>query len=658
MQCNLRKQMNAQKLERSVEASAQFKVILLVAIVVTIALRLYLVSDRDILAVNQGVDDLWHIQTAAEGIWSGNYNHIKGVHLPVYALWLRLCSLFGMPSRFALDLLWCFSSLALGLALYRWTGSLIAGLVTYIYILFHPAGITLLDRALAENILPPLVALCIAFGMEYWQARDMSNRKRWALGVIFSLCCGAAYNTRREGIVLLVPLLILPLVWLWPAWRPQKWCSIGLGLFIGPLVAITLIGNIIAYLNFHTWGFCARSQLLSPGYTAALKSLYSIKPTKQNPHYVTITAETRHAAYAISPTFSELKPFIEEQLVPLIKERDYGIGTPRGEIPDGWFYWDIREAAARAGWHQNAAKAEGKYDAIAMEIRTAINDGRIASRPVFTSSLSPEYSRWVPLLPDAAWSAFKLFLNLDNMQLNFCNRFLSEDAKANDLGNYFSIAGRRRELGRFSVQISGWIKVPSGSLIAIGNDFQPESWTSLDHAHPTEEGAWLFNLYLSNDKEPSMLWLRLPNESISFLSLKSIQANSVMFFDNSKWPVGVDIFNKKYFHSRAEKYLDHSIYGWRFFSWLAFVFGIIAFIKSLIYKSNRNLLIALIVFLSFTGLFSRCLMMAMVGIAAWPLQYRYLFPALPFLAVLIGAGVATLSDILYQNFKLCRNTNT
>jgi hypothetical protein len=622
----------------------------LFATLLCIALRLYLTSDRDILAVNQGADDLWQIRTAAEGVWSSDYSHMKGVHLPVYASWLYLCSLLGMPARLAYDLLWCLAALVLGGALCRWTGSRLAGAIAALFLIFHPAGITLADRALAENILPPLVALCMALGMEYWQARH-APRRRWILGVIFGLCCAAAYHTRREGIVLGAPLVLLAVVWLRPMWRPKDWRSLALGLFLGPIAAIILMGTAISALNYHTWGFWARCQLLSPGYNAALKALYRIKPLQENPRYVTVTNETRRAAYAVSPTFAELEPVIEGQLAPLVQQRDYGIGTPRGEFPDGWFYWDIREAAARTGWYLDTATAEKKYSAIAKEINAAVDDGRISSRAVFTNALSPEYDRWLPQLPNATWAALKLFLNLESTRINLTNRDVTEDVNPSELSYYYSMAGRRRELGKISVHMAGWIQAPAGSMIALGTTVYPKLWTLLETAHPTEQGVWTFDQSLHDDQKATMLWLRLPDQSLSTLPLDGVSPNHMYFFKDTKRPMGVDIFEVKEFKSRAEPYLDRSILLWQWLSWAALATGFLTLVLWPVSSSRCATLLALLILLSFAALLARCMMMAMVELAAWPMQYRYIFPALPMLAISLGVGIASIIHYVTNPLK-------
>lgn len=621
------------------------RILVTICIVACVALRLYLTSDRDLLALNQPMDDLWQVRSAAKNIWGGSYSHMTGVHLPVYSAWLWASSAIGLHARLAYDLLWCVSSFALGVAFYRSFGGRLAGMIVTMFMLFHPAGITLADRALAENILPPVVALAIALALEFWRTLDLDIKgpRRWLLGITLAGVCAIAYHTRREGIVLLAPLVVMGVVWLRKAWRPKEWRSLTLGLLVGPVIGIVLFGTVLSALNQLAWGFHARCQLLSPSYNAALQALYRINPSEPNPHYVTVTNETRRAAYAISPTFAELEPIFENQLLPYVKQRDYGVGSPPGEFPDGWFYWDIREAAARAGWHRTAAIAEQKYAAVADEINGAIADGHLEGRPVLLSGLSPEYSRWVPQLPLATWRALKLFLNLSSNRIHLMNRQMIEDAAPSDVHFYYEVAGRRRERGEYATHLVGWLQAPADTLVAVGEELPVQNWTLLTNHHHTQSNSWALDLYLRSNQPPNKLWLQLPDGTDSFLPLNEIVEGRVFNFPNSQHAFGLDRMAVTEFRPRATSYLDASIRYWERASWLALIAGVISILVNIIKGNPHGSLLGLVALLALTALISRCLIVAMIDLAAWPMQYRYIFPALPMLALLLGVGIKTVT---------------
>jgi len=614
----------------------------LFGVLALIVFRLQLTADSDLLAVNQGADDLWQIRTAAEGVWSGSYWHMKGVHLPVYSMWLWAGYKLGFHARLAYDLLWCVGALALGVAYYRAQGGRLAAVCITLFMLFHPAGITLADRALAENILPPLVAVAFALGLEFWRVHNGTAIQRWSIALALSAICAICYHTRREGIVLLIPLVILGATWLHPGWRPQKWRTLTIGFFFGPVVAITLLGMSITIMNRQIWGFNARCQLLTPGYNEALKALYSIKPSAPNPRYVTVTNETRRVAYSVSPTFAELKPVFEEQLLPYVMQRDYGIGSPQGEFPDGWFYWDIREAAARTGWHRSAATAEEKYAAVAREINSAIAKGRLAGRPVILSGLSPEYSRWIPQLPLATWHTLKLFLNIASNQINLINRNLTEDASPLDINYYYKVAGRRRKPD-LATHIAGWLQAPAGAQLALGGKNIPQTWTSPSLQHPSLKEAWLFDMHQSPDLQVTRLWLQLPDKTVSFLPLQQVIPGQVFTFAANQTAVGIDSFSVPNFRRNSTSYLDVTIRYWEWISWIAFTGGVLALTVNAFHRRPLSHFICLLALLCLTALVGRCLMVAMIDVAAWPMQYRYIFPALPLLAILLGVGITTLT---------------
>jgi len=231
--------------------------------IAAVIFRLHLTADRDILAVNQGSDDLWHIRAAFEGPWEGGYWHMKVVHLPIYALWLQLNTCLGTPARLAYDLLWCGSSLLLACSFARLSRSVPAGILVFLFLLFHPAGITLADRALAENILPPLVAICLALGMELWLARHRRGLVRGLLLLGFAVACGISYQVRREGFAFLPPFLVLVIAWLVrSSWRPHR---LPISLVLAPAIAIAGLGGYLVVRNASHWGFASSCELLAPG---------------------------------------------------------------------------------------------------------------------------------------------------------------------------------------------------------------------------------------------------------------------------------------------------------------------------------------------------------------------------------------------------------
>jgi hypothetical protein len=96
--------------------------------------------------------------------------------------------------------------------------------------------------------------------------------------------------------------------------------------------------------------------------------------------------------YRVSPTFAELRPFL-----------DGGIGRDWAEssealtrrppkelqIGGGWMIWALRDSVAAAGHGQNAKRAQKFYRQMADEINRACDDGRLPAGPPRSGFLPP-----------------------------------------------------------------------------------------------------------------------------------------------------------------------------------------------------------------------------------------------------------------------------
>ena len=132
--------------------------------------------------------------------------------------------------------------------------------------------------------------------------------------------------------------------------------------------------------NYLRWGVFAVSDLSTPNFKAAYRGLLRIRPD-HSIRYVSITRDMRERAYAVSPSFRELAPFLEGQTL-----TDCSAGwrnfqnVPPEEYSGGWFVVALREAAAESGHYQSAGETEAYYGRVAEELRAAEAEGRLATR--------------------------------------------------------------------------------------------------------------------------------------------------------------------------------------------------------------------------------------------------------------------------------------
>jgi hypothetical protein len=100
-----------------------------------------------------------------------------------------------------------------------------------------------------------------------------------------------------------------------------------------------------------------------------------------------VRIESLERAFAVSPTFAELKPEFHgvigqvwtDPVSRTFSFREYG----------PWFMWALRNATADAGYYKDPASTNEFYRKFAREINQAADEGRIPSRFVLSGFLDP-----------------------------------------------------------------------------------------------------------------------------------------------------------------------------------------------------------------------------------------------------------------------------
>ena len=625
----------------------------------TILLRLFLSSDRDILALNQPYDDYLFVLTARNWIWGGSYNQLTFAQLPLYSMWLKCVSLVGIPARLAIDLAWLLACTYLGIAVARFCKSLWPAVLLFLFLTFHPFTIAWFDRALSESLMTVLSALALAGFIEIWNlsAMAMPPARRRTLAIwVASLAFAGAFHLRKEGAVLLPPIMLLAV---WSCFQRDKWWFgsrrfyLGYPIIVYPLIATLALGTFLAGANYLRWGVFARYELNAPGFVKAVNSLNAIEPGAITPKYVTVTALTRAKAYEVSPTFRELRPFLDGASGQEVAKAT-AVFTPsvQGEIANGWFYWVLRDAAASAGWHRSAVLAEKKYAEVAEELERSFADGRLTKRRVLMSFIEPNWRKWLPDFPYAFIAENRQVIDLraTNLQLD-----LPENAKPAQVDDYILIVGRRRSPPPRLVVLGGWLILPQGSSISFGAAGQTFAWQSLSGpARPDVPGGLPFLLNSLAGERPTELHVRDPDGRLGRVRLEGLKPGMVAAIEGlPEAKLGVDQITSQTAKFRANGLLYPALQFWSYFGFVLAAAGLLSFLF-FGRREGANLGAAgLITVLALTAILSRTSVFALLEVTSWKAleQPRYLFPLLPFVAVFGVLGLWMLSIRLIDAVK-------
>jgi hypothetical protein len=627
---------------------------LLLFIVITVVFRLFLTADRNVTATYSPHDELWHIRTAFNWIWGGEYKELSFAHLQVYALWLDCLRLLGIPLRLAIDIGWLMAVSYIGYAMLQLTRMAWLAALIFVFLVFHPYIICIFDRVLAETFLTVVSAFVIGAGIELWNCRDQQAtfRKNSAL-IIYVFGFAVAYHIRKEGIVLVVPLVVLAGLSLFDRqfwWKGFNSRTMGLTFLIAPILATVCFGVLLAGGNYLKWGIFARYELAAPGYQRAIGALNSID-VGRTPRQISVTKDTLSSAYNASPTFRELQPSMEGPLgqgwVSNAKQ-----GTPvAGEIGNGWFYWALRAVAENTGWHTSAKFADSKYAAVADELEQAFTSGQLKKRKFIISSfLDPDIGKWLPEVVSSIPALMQIVIQPKLLYLEFSR----DGVSGVDLEQYIAITGGRRisSLSKVICGINGWVIVPKDTLIGLGTHSKTFSWAALKGAQrPDVPGAYPFNVSAGVTSEsPTELHILTPDGKKGSIALDKLKNQAQEKFTGDVQAIlGVDSleYHKEYIANRWFAMLCN-VYDWIGY---LFIFSTIASIILILIKRNYSGDAVIFVMLFFMVI-ARVALFGILDASSWnSVSARYILPIIPAFACMGGLGMVLVFSFLQNILK-------
>lgn len=606
------------------------------AVLLVVVFRLYLTGDRDILALNSPHDEYWYIESAFNRIWRGSYNEMTLIHLPVYSGWLAFLDILGIPARLAIDVSWLVASGYLAYAVGRLTKATWAAFAMFAFLAFHPYVIRIFDRALAETFLTVTTAAVLGAGIELWNRRAETASVAWRVAMV-TYCIGfaVAFHTRTEGVVLLVPLLLLAC---WSLYDRQNWWRRGarsallIPLVAAPLLSTIVFGGVLSAGNYLKWGIWANQELAAPGYKNAMAALNAID-TGPTPKQITVTREMMSLAFKESPTFRELQPAMDGPT----GSQWVAIASPyvaaKGEIGNGWFYWALRDVAARTGWHANAQLAELKYAAVGQELEQAFNAGRLKRRVMLSSFVDPDVAKWLPDLPTSIYNVTRLLVQ---PKYEYVESPL-ENAAPQQFDRYTAVTGRRQPSPR--VELTGWVVAPPGSLIGLGSPVLPPQWQPLGPRRADVPNALSFAIAVRDNLAPTELILQTPEGQRGSIAISALGVGKTATLSGPALLLGVDALNVPGVKLRADGVLFKLGQLYSGLGYLSCLLAVMAIVASVVRKELTAATALMLLTIAAIG--ARVVLLAILDASSWSgTQARYVMPAVSFFGCL---GLVSLS---------------
>ncbi len=351
-----------------------------------IALKAWLATDLGLTIYGSAMHDDALFATQArsimDGRWLGDYGEVTLSKGPVYPLFLAAVGVSGQPLQQVQAWFHAAACLLFIVALRPlvpragWRVSLFALLLLDPQMLSAAA----IGRVLRTGIQPALVlaALGGVIGLAARVRRGPATLAGW--GLLAGTAWAAFWYCREEG-VWLVPSAVLILgvaaVGVWRNRAERRWWRVAL--LASPLLPVLLADVALRLVNRHFYGAPVTVEYTSGSFPSAYGALARIEPKEYN-RLVQIPREIRMHAYAVSPAFAELQPWLEgEYGAGWLKYGWEGSTVPESQrdIRAGWTSWALRGAAARCGYYRDAATADRYWRRVAAEINAACDQGRV-----------------------------------------------------------------------------------------------------------------------------------------------------------------------------------------------------------------------------------------------------------------------------------------
>src|SRR5438270_1866943 len=369
---------------------------LLIAAVILVALKLWLVTAQPVVAhANASFDDRLYLALAEQvlkGNWLGHYSQFTLMKGPMYSLFIAGTFLLGLPLPIAQHLLYLCGCALLVLVLRPCFSADWQAFVMFALLWWQPMSYVELD-VLRQNIYTPLTLLLFAGLCALETRRGASVPARLAWGALLGISAAAFYLTREEGVWVLPGAALLAGSAGWNSWRAgERLRRLLAPVLAAILCAVGLVGTVCA-LNYCHYGWFGTVELRAPQFLSAYGALQRPISSEQI-SYVPVTREARLKLYDVSPAFAELKLNLEGSIGILwAGYSEFATARPPEdrEIGGGWFMWALRDAVAAAGHGHSAREALDFYSRIGSEENRACDEGRMGATRSHHDTMMPPW---------------------------------------------------------------------------------------------------------------------------------------------------------------------------------------------------------------------------------------------------------------------------
>lgn len=364
-----------------------------IAVVVFVALRIFLQAEMPVFARPSSVEDdmlmVFHADALRNGKWLGEYDVRILEKPPGMGLFLAALDVIGCPFMVGTAAVWCLSSLLFLWALRQWENDQRVQLAAFVFVLFSPAmSSASAQRMYCLAMVPPAI---LALASSYFGLLSCSRLN--GKTVLFLACAAISLSyysiLRQDAIWVFFSAAVLSLVVVFKFARTGRGGSSAnhrtaffLFLLSVPFLCAGATRLCVAAANERAYGIWTNGDFTETGFASMCKSLMRIRSEEEIP-LVYVTRDSWEKACRASPALGKIRNRMNAHYA---NKKAPGM-MPNGEWEREFYAWNLRWAANEAGIYAKGAKtADAFFGTVSGEIERAFADGMLQKRKAFVLS--------------------------------------------------------------------------------------------------------------------------------------------------------------------------------------------------------------------------------------------------------------------------------
>lgn len=352
-----------------------------------------------------GHDDALFMHNAyriLNGEWLGTYTQMTLAKGPGFSFFIAANTIIGIPITLSIAIFYSFSCWILTNTLVRLGLPIILSFLVFALMLFHPE--ILPTRIIRDNVYPGLTLIALAAVIDIV---FLQQRNPWML-FIYGTAIAIFWITREEGIWILPALGLMLIIKLFNLWFSNEKNEITK--IIKPLVTlgffIFLPIMIICTLNYWKYGAFLIVDFKEKNFSRSLSALNSIE-TQHKISHVPVNKEQRSIAYSVSPAFSELQNYFDNEGLHWTRPGCNNYKDSCGDYAGGWFMWAYRDAVFATGHYKSFGDASAFYQRVADDITQACKSKKIQCNSGSLGFLPKLNKAEISTIPSSFFSFYK-----------------------------------------------------------------------------------------------------------------------------------------------------------------------------------------------------------------------------------------------------------